>query len=279
MFFFFKQKTAYEMRISDWSSDVCSSDLLGLPIRAQCGHGIPPAHQLFGQHRCRNRFGCFFFELSQRRCDQDTDVTVAQDQDLALIQPAPSEYEQLIPIGAAGHLIAQGAYQGATLVLRHPMKPQDNTGQLLMHHMGLLRFGCFFVELSRGRCDQDSEVTVAQYQDLALIQPAPSEYEQWIPIGAAGHLIAQGAYQGATLVLRHPMKPQDITGQLLMVKEGATANIQGSQGCQFNSSDADFVTQLAPQGCRNDAHRIQQAPAQEIGRAHVRTPVTNSPLV
>src|SRR3546814_12092171 len=29
MFFFFKQKTAYEMRISDWSSDVCSSDLIG----------------------------------------------------------------------------------------------------------------------------------------------------------------------------------------------------------------------------------------------------------
>src|SRR3546814_7834542 len=29
-FFFFKQKTAYEMRISDWSSDVCSSDLQAL---------------------------------------------------------------------------------------------------------------------------------------------------------------------------------------------------------------------------------------------------------
>src|SRR3546814_9844154 len=29
-FFFFKQKTAYEMRISDWSSDVCSSDLFRL---------------------------------------------------------------------------------------------------------------------------------------------------------------------------------------------------------------------------------------------------------
>src|SRR3546814_16724245 len=28
VFFFFKQKTAYEMRISDWSSDVCSSDLI-----------------------------------------------------------------------------------------------------------------------------------------------------------------------------------------------------------------------------------------------------------
>src|SRR3546814_3354506 len=30
-FFFFKQKTAYEMRISDWSSDVCSSDLPDTP--------------------------------------------------------------------------------------------------------------------------------------------------------------------------------------------------------------------------------------------------------
>src|SRR3546814_1721697 len=29
-FCFFKQKTAYEMRISDWSSDVCSSDLIGV---------------------------------------------------------------------------------------------------------------------------------------------------------------------------------------------------------------------------------------------------------
>src|SRR3546814_7857586 len=35
MFFFFKQKTAYEMRISDWSSDVCSSDLRARPRLAQ----------------------------------------------------------------------------------------------------------------------------------------------------------------------------------------------------------------------------------------------------
>src|SRR3546814_9147022 len=32
--FFFKQKTAYEMRISDWSSDVCSSDLITGPLLA-----------------------------------------------------------------------------------------------------------------------------------------------------------------------------------------------------------------------------------------------------
>src|SRR3546814_11352914 len=34
-FCFFKQKTAYEMRISDWSSDVCSSDLVGAHRRGQ----------------------------------------------------------------------------------------------------------------------------------------------------------------------------------------------------------------------------------------------------
>src|SRR3546814_1857355 len=44
LFFFFKQKTAYEMRISDWSSDVCSSDL------EPQGEIVPDAHvtELFG---------------------------------------------------------------------------------------------------------------------------------------------------------------------------------------------------------------------------------------
>src|SRR3546814_8461862 len=41
--FFFKQKTAYEMRISDWSSDVCSSDLAGR-LRA----GAPDAQDVRG---------------------------------------------------------------------------------------------------------------------------------------------------------------------------------------------------------------------------------------
>src|SRR3546814_3548492 len=45
-FFFFKQKTAYEMRISDWSSDVCSSDLGGgAPLRGRTA----PAAAVFGE--------------------------------------------------------------------------------------------------------------------------------------------------------------------------------------------------------------------------------------
>src|SRR3546814_2479225 len=38
--FFFKQKTAYEMRISDWSSDVCSSDLFAIGERRHCLSGF-----------------------------------------------------------------------------------------------------------------------------------------------------------------------------------------------------------------------------------------------
>src|SRR3546814_13158070 len=42
-FFFFKQKTAYEMRISDWSSDVCSSDLAANVARQEPAAGKPRA--------------------------------------------------------------------------------------------------------------------------------------------------------------------------------------------------------------------------------------------
>src|SRR3546814_9186337 len=47
-FFFFKQKTAYEMRISDWSSDVCSSDLHG---RAGRDASVAHLHRLQGRGR------------------------------------------------------------------------------------------------------------------------------------------------------------------------------------------------------------------------------------
>src|SRR3546814_8229123 len=40
MYFFFKQKTAYEMRISDWSSDVCSSDLTNLACVTRCDSSL-----------------------------------------------------------------------------------------------------------------------------------------------------------------------------------------------------------------------------------------------
>src|SRR3546814_1743866 len=48
-FFFFKQKTAYEMRISDWSSDVCSSDLVRRLVDPATGEpvgALVPHHEL-----------------------------------------------------------------------------------------------------------------------------------------------------------------------------------------------------------------------------------------
>src|SRR3546814_5828633 len=80
-FFFFKQKTSYEMRISDWSSDVCSSDPAAPRLRAgaaeprsalrravlhrgdQYAHllpaGVPGASTEIGRASCRER-GCQF---------------------------------------------------------------------------------------------------------------------------------------------------------------------------------------------------------------------------
>src|SRR3546814_7035521 len=51
-FFFFKQKTAYEMRISDWSSDVCSSDLNLGAYFEQIMNALPPS-----VHDVLTRFG------------------------------------------------------------------------------------------------------------------------------------------------------------------------------------------------------------------------------
>src|SRR3546814_1332751 len=62
IFFFFKQKTAYEMRISDWSSDVCSSDLpnntiqhggVMLGIGGVAGHAYTGAPRGYPGHKHR----------------------------------------------------------------------------------------------------------------------------------------------------------------------------------------------------------------------------------
>src|SRR3546814_8574228 len=61
LFFFFKQKTAYEMRISDWSSDVCSSDL-NIVLQHQFfarlrAKGLKQIASLFGKIRPFERHG------------------------------------------------------------------------------------------------------------------------------------------------------------------------------------------------------------------------------
>src|SRR3546814_1703265 len=83
-FFFFKQKTAYEMRISDWSSDVCSSDLrAALDVRQRLGivgknHIQLPADQVgkrrgaaFVGHMQQRGAGQFLVRSEERRAGKE----------------------------------------------------------------------------------------------------------------------------------------------------------------------------------------------------------------
>src|SRR3546814_10358835 len=76
MFFFFKQKTAYEMRISDWSSDVCSSDLqsgsIGSAIKRQ---------QIFEK---RSKFGLNVSKIPQFRPCKGMDFGQGESQSLSV---------------------------------------------------------------------------------------------------------------------------------------------------------------------------------------------------
>src|SRR3546814_19703807 len=76
LFFFFKQKTAYEMRISDWSSDVCSSDLR---VTGAYRFRIRPGDPILFQHRseerrvgkecvstCRSRWSPYHYNKNQQ---------------------------------------------------------------------------------------------------------------------------------------------------------------------------------------------------------------------
>src|SRR3546814_2254844 len=68
-FFFFKQKTAYEMRISDWSSDVCSSDL-----QAKGWAGFATINDLTYINP--------FLEAALKACDLEIDLTAGSSQPL-----------------------------------------------------------------------------------------------------------------------------------------------------------------------------------------------------
>src|SRR3546814_9863788 len=74
-FFFFKQKTAYEMRISDWSSDVCSSDLLA---------DDPAVHPLAVAGRIEAGLVAAFVHLAEARGVPDLGAEVAIALDAAL---------------------------------------------------------------------------------------------------------------------------------------------------------------------------------------------------
>src|SRR3546814_8558439 len=95
--FFFKQKTAYEMRISDWSSDVCSSDLTACIEEAILDAGIPVAGQRRTNARNRlpgeTRIRIVEERTGENRLDRDAgDTRTAADEALPAVVVAELEH-------------------------------------------------------------------------------------------------------------------------------------------------------------------------------------------
>src|SRR3546814_6392687 len=86
MFFFFKQKTAYELRISDWSSDVCSSDLPGFDLggRAACLHQSSRARIAVGLFGGELVHTARFLAGEEARIDR-----------MMIADPAPAAFERI----------------------------------------------------------------------------------------------------------------------------------------------------------------------------------------
>src|SRR3546814_18773616 len=93
VFFFFKQKTAYEMRISDWSSDVCSSDLPQRPLLAET-----PVHPAAGRHHSGDVFAKLRVERRPPRDELEAQAIIHHG------EPARRQREALTV--DPGHIIA-----------------------------------------------------------------------------------------------------------------------------------------------------------------------------
>src|SRR3546814_1064777 len=127
-FFFFKQKTAYEMRISDWSSDVCSSDLLG---PGEAGDGadliLAVAHAVaifldarkFGQivRRDRHAFRLAFQNLAQHLTRQPRDPA---------LQRAEARLASVIADQVAQTFVGQLELAGLEAVRLHQLGEQES---------------------------------------------------------------------------------------------------------------------------------------------------------
>src|SRR3546814_15961090 len=90
-FFFFKQKTAYEMRISDWSSDVCSSDLPG-------AHHQPEEYDARHSRKCREQVKIditeHFDERARRGARQEAPHDARRRRDQGIVRGRKAQVAQ-----------------------------------------------------------------------------------------------------------------------------------------------------------------------------------------
>src|SRR3546814_20600396 len=133
VFFFFKQKTAYEMRISDWSSDVCSSDLtlvaghldriaeLAAAARA-CAESQPAALQ----RRLREQVTALVESeprLSDERLAQEVALLVAKADSREEIERLDAHVEAARTLLSSARPVGRGPYFLVPAVTRGPIIP------------------------------------------------------------------------------------------------------------------------------------------------------------
>src|SRR3546814_19600864 len=107
IFFFFKQKTAYEMRISDWSSDVCSSDLVAQGLNFVS---------------VTNRIGASGATACKQAAASGMGWRVAQDCDLGLTPAHGGGYP-----GSGLHVTLTPDHCPGLLALAHPTYSRSST--------------------------------------------------------------------------------------------------------------------------------------------------------
>src|SRR3546814_4267568 len=119
MMFFFKQKTAYEIRISDWSSDVCSSDLCPASCRglAVLRRDVELHRRLAARHRR--------LDDDVREIFGDTDIALQHllHHRLILGDPAHHEFEQVIETAADEVAFDQFLVMLNALLELHEIRP------------------------------------------------------------------------------------------------------------------------------------------------------------
>src|SRR3546814_4576701 len=145
-FFFFKKKTAYEMRISDWSSDVCSSDRPSGPFAL-----LPLVDDEAGRHRSAfvwtvaEKDGPAFAKLGDRGFTAELEkraggllgamelVAPRLTYPLGFHHSARIVGERIVLVGDAAHGIHPIAGQGLNLGLREVAALADGRGEGAQH--------------------------------------------------------------------------------------------------------------------------------------------------
>src|SRR3546814_11370145 len=89
-FFFFKQKTAYDMRISDWSSDVCSSDLRAPALLVQTLDFVPTETHRTGGDRLQSDQGACQRRLARPRLADHPQRLAASQIEVHVIDGTPA---------------------------------------------------------------------------------------------------------------------------------------------------------------------------------------------